>query len=674
LYEGKVEDRSVDQAPIDTRTIIALLAVGDAALPAALALYGGDIKKEKMYAPFMLGKVLQALAWVLLGLRGLIPDIVSACAGNSIIFCGYALEIAALTATENVRRGEARALSIIALVGIAVFWTIPLSPTSRLGAASVVMAAIFVLGSAYVFTARIPKRQKLALGPMFVLATLAFAARGFAGFSGELTLLSNDILQHVTFLLLYFIMLADGITFLLIQKQRGDRLLAEAESKYHSLIETANEAIVIIRDERIVYANHRSAELFKRPLEAVVGESMLHLVPLESREEVRRFYAERLGGKGPAVRFDLQIQTQPGRTRWVLVSVSNIVFEGRTALLAVLTDIEERKRDEERIKQLNSQLEAERNQAELLAVTDGLTGLANRRSFDERLAAEFYRLKRSCAPLSLAMIDVDHFKAYNDALGHPEGDICLKRIAAAIADAARRPADIAARYGGEEFAVIMPETERDGILARAESIRSAVEALAIPHPSGRVVTISLGAVTALPSLLAVPERIVELADQALYRAKAEGRNRVESATPALEQNDIFGSLARLTWRESDRCGEATIDAEHKNLIERANSLLEAVLKRGGKEELGGRIAEFLTLVQAHFRDEEAILARAGFPGLEEHRGSHARLLAKAQCIFEGYSAGRLDIAELFSFIAYDVVLTHMHVDDREFFPYLGNCR
>ena len=160
---------------------------------------------------------------------------------------------------------------------------------------------------------------------------------------------------------------------------------------------------------------------------------------------------------------------------------------------------------------------------------DGLTGLANRRCFDERLRAEWPHAQRHHQPLALLMIDIDHFKAYNDRLGHLAGDVCLKRIAATLQTHMRRPYDIVARYGGEEFVCLLPECDLGGALERAESMRAAVEELAIPHPdpgTAGIVTLSIGVTVINASPSNTPEAALRMADQFLYRAKHAGRNQV----------------------------------------------------------------------------------------------------------------------------------------------------
>jgi diguanylate cyclase (GGDEF)-like protein len=169
-----------------------------------------------------------------------------------------------------------------------------------------------------------------------------------------------------------------------------------------------------------------------------------------------------------------------------------------------------------------------------LSSQDGLTGLSNRRHFDEALTREWRRALRSRGPISLLMLDIDGFKAYNDSNGHQEGDECLKSVATALRDVLKRSGDLCARYGGEEFAVILPETGLDGAARVAETLRATVEALQIPHPKGPispVVTVSIGAHCLFPNESTNPAALISGADMALYMAKQTGRNRACLADP-----------------------------------------------------------------------------------------------------------------------------------------------
>jgi diguanylate cyclase (GGDEF)-like protein len=166
-----------------------------------------------------------------------------------------------------------------------------------------------------------------------------------------------------------------------------------------------------------------------------------------------------------------------------------------------------------------------------LAHQDGLTRLSNRRRFDEVLQRELLSQQRTRQPLSLVLMDVDHFKQYNDTYGHAAGDDCLRLLGGLLHGAVRRGTDLAARYGGEEFVLVLPHTGREGGIALAESVRQALLAARIPHATSSVcgfVTLSLGLVCSDPAAHPPPSAagLIAAADEQLYRAKSQGRNRV----------------------------------------------------------------------------------------------------------------------------------------------------
>ena len=202
-----------------------------------------------------------------------------------------------------------------------------------------------------------------------------------------------------------------------------------------------------------------------------------------------------------------------GRRSYLAIDAGPVFdVEGRLyAVVASLRDITAQKEAQDALRSL--------------AALDSLTGLANRRTFDTALEVEAQRCNRSGAPLSLLMMDIDHFKSFNDHYGHCGGDACLKRVASAIAGSVLRAGDLAARYGGEEFAVILPDTDLPGAQAIGERLREAVEDLKIRHgalSAGPVVTMSVGGASAVP---VDPRTLIAKADAALYAVKRGGRNR-----------------------------------------------------------------------------------------------------------------------------------------------------
>ena len=240
---------------------------------------------------------------------------------------------------------------------------------------------------------------------------------------------------------------------------------------------------------------------------------------------------------GTPLDIDLPLIQQNGRERWVHVRgrrVKGGTGEDGYRMIGTVQDITERIQTEEALNRANAQLEEhlrfineqnallEAQQLELkaLATTDGLTGLKNHRAFQERLAEEFHRVERYHPSLSLVLLDVDHFKQYNDSFGHPEGDKVLKLVAQLL-KSVTRDCDLVARYGGEEFVVILPETDSEGAMRAAERIRKAIEEAAWTL---RPVTASFG-VTTLHTNTESPQTLISEADEALYAAKRNGRNR-----------------------------------------------------------------------------------------------------------------------------------------------------
>ena len=161
---------------------------------------------------------------------------------------------------------------------------------------------------------------------------------------------------------------------------------------------------------------------------------------------------------------------------------------------------------------------------------DPLTQIANRRCFEYTLGLEWKRAQRLGNPISLIMVDIDHFKDYNDHYGHQAGDRCLQRVAALLQAKVQRPTDLVARYGGEEFVIVLPDTSIEAALALAETMRNGVQALHLEHvasPTTTWVTLSLGVACLIPGDGSSSAQLLQSADRALYRAKAAGRNRCE---------------------------------------------------------------------------------------------------------------------------------------------------
>ncbi|MDD2850325.1 MAG: diguanylate cyclase [Desulfuromonadaceae bacterium] len=306
----------------------------------------------------------------------------------------------------------------------------------------------------------------------------------------------------------------------------------------------------------------------------------------------------------------------------------------------------------------------------LLATTDGLTGIANRRHFDAVIEVEFARLYRSKAPLSLILLDIDHFKLFNDAYGHVAGDQCLKNVAGVFQRCITRAPDLAARYGGEEFAAILPETDYRGAITLAEKIRAKVAGMAIPHcDSGTesYVTVSLGVVTLDCTKVQSPLDAVAITDRQLYRAKSEGRNRIASWN-GMDVHPVCESMLRLTWNTSYDSGEPTIDNEHRELFLLANVLLEKVLAGNTEPDQFKQAFDNLQVhIVKHFAHEESILLEHGYDRVVDHTERHCVLVESAMKLRRQFEESGVSVGELVEFLVSEVVVGHMLNKDRAFF-------
>ncbi|MEO5596074.1 MAG: sensor domain-containing diguanylate cyclase [Lysobacteraceae bacterium] len=222
---------------------------------------------------------------------------------------------------------------------------------------------------------------------------------------------------------------------------------------------------------------------------------------------------------------DYRALTSDGSYVWIRDVVHVVRNENGDvdSLIGFMFDISERKEAENQLVRLQKKLEQ-------LSLTDGLTGISNRRMFDQRLETEWIASRRSGKPLSLIMLDTDYFKQFNDVHGHVEGDECLKRFAGELKSIAQRPRDVVARFGGEEFTLLLPETDEAMARKLAEQCVSLIEQMQIPHGNSTVssfVTASIGVVTVVVATEENSRELVERVDRMLYAAKHKGRNRIE---------------------------------------------------------------------------------------------------------------------------------------------------
>jgi diguanylate cyclase (GGDEF)-like protein/PAS domain S-box-containing protein len=293
---------------------------------------------------------------------------------------------------------------------------------------------------------------------------------------------------------------------------------------FRHLAESSNDVIINCEmDGKAKYASPSIMQLLGIAPEEIIGKSHLSFVLPEDIPAIEATVAQHATGQSDGTA-TFRMKRRDGTIVWVEGRGRKGVdpATGNAEFVIVMRDITERKALETKLA--------------MLASTDGLTGLANRRAFDEALEKEWRRAQRSGAELSLLLLDLDRFKSFNDHYGHQVGDDCLRTVAAAIGKTLRRAGDLAARYGGEEIAIILPATDSAGAIEIGSAMRTAIEALCIPHQHNiegdQRVTVSIGVATALSRVggsVQMPAALLQAADIALYKAKQNGRNRLETA-------------------------------------------------------------------------------------------------------------------------------------------------
>jgi len=307
------------------------------------------------------------------------------------------------------------------------------------------------------------------------------------------------------------------------QLQRGQRMaaaLVEKEAHFRLLAEGSSDMVTRIGlDERLRYVSPSSSRVVGWRPNQLIGTDALAGIHPEDRPHVQAVVDAMKRGDTDEARLTYRNAHRQKSEVW-LESTMRVTRKDNGSVdgvVAISRDITEQKQLETRL--------------ETLAIEDSLTGLANRRRFDERLNEEWARAYRDRSSLGLLMIDVDHFKSYNDEYGHPAGDACLRVVAKIIAAETQRVGDLAARYGGEEFAMLLPNTDAAGCARLGERIRSAVRDAGLVHasnPAASCVTVSVGGATCRPAFerTAGTGSLVEAADQALYAAKDAGRDQL----------------------------------------------------------------------------------------------------------------------------------------------------
>jgi len=381
-----------------------------------------------------------------------------------------------------------------------------------------------------------------ALGLMLVAVIGGFlttAGRGPVALMASASISKRDLLLQAflaTAMLMVYL-----IELLIAESKHLQANLQVSERRFRMLAEASSDVIVLTDlAGRRSYVSPAAQEVLGWKPQQLLGGNFRELVHAEDVVAMERLFAGCEEGL-PTRPLEYRCRQVDGSYVWLEINprLYHDPDSGKAAgFVNVIRDISRRKREEEEQQRVFETVEH-------LALSDGLTGIANRRQFDMMLEREWLRGVREQTNLSLLLIDVDRFKAYNDVYGHPSGDECLRQVVATVKPLVNRPADLLARYGGEEFAVILPNTEARGACQMAERIRKAVEERRLSHPGNpphSVVTLSVGCAASIPRRDASHLELLEAADRALYKAKSEGRNCVHLAEGFIDQGPALASI------------------------------------------------------------------------------------------------------------------------------------
>ncbi|MCL1887149.1 MAG: diguanylate cyclase [Betaproteobacteria bacterium] len=435
------------------------------------------------------------------------------------------------------------------------------------------------------------------------------------------------------------------------------------------------------RQHRYLYVNDELAQVLGCPVEEIIGRRADDFV-MHANSQMMYSHQNEVMSSGKAVRYVDQIGVKNRAYTFVSVyfpqkdnlgvitgiGFIGILIQDRDWLDAGLKSALEK--TQETLLDLQKQVEDMR----LQATTDPLTGIWNRVQAEIFGQQEMVRRMRNGNPVAIVFADLDHFKNVNDSWGHAVGDAVLVEFCRVV-KSCLRACDVLARWGGEEFVIILPDTSLEEAQVAAERIRVTIEKHHFDHI--KIQTASFGVAAYLSG--ETWHEWVERADAALYRAKNKGRNRVEldttNARDDMPQESAYPSrFLRLAWRQDYECGHPVIDHQHKQLFAATNNLLSAFLAGKSEKSIKILIDGLIVDMMNHFRDEEEIFRAVGYPQSDAHANRHEDVVDKVRKMSDCYYNGELELGELFSFLAYEVIIMNMLADDKGFFSYFnGNA-
>jgi len=519
---------------MDLGTVMLLLSVGSFLFAFLLMIFKFN-KNNPQNVPFWIAaKILQGCGSLMLYFRTTDFDALTITANTTLLLgCAYeAYAVGTLVERKISRRHHL--LTSLAIMLVCVL-TVFISGPARTGTFFLMQSILYFLPSVFLFRSEIKYSLQSVMAVCYSVAgTVFLIASALCLFTPDISSsLANKPIAGAIPGVSFCIFLISGFILLMLAKERSDlqvkeiqKTLKKNEIRFQKIVETANEGIIVFDENfKIIFANSNMASILGYTVEEMAGRAYISFF---SEDNLPVYdYQISLRKKGYQSTYECALLTKIGESHWFLVSAKAImdelgVFEGS---FAMLTDINERKEKELQLTESNKRLTE-------LSNKDSLTGIGNRRLFDEKLEIEYKRHIETNSPLSIILFDIDHFKEYNDCYGHVTGDDCLRKIGSVLQDALKNTAYLAARYGGEEFACILPDTDLKTAVKVSEKIKRKIHELKIEHTKSKInefVTASFGVITAKSVSDASPKELVDMADKLLYKAKMAGRNKIEYA-------------------------------------------------------------------------------------------------------------------------------------------------
>jgi diguanylate cyclase (GGDEF)-like protein/hemerythrin-like metal-binding protein/PAS domain S-box-containing protein len=449
--------------------------------------------------------------------------------------------------------------------------------------------------------------------------------------------------------------------------------LQASEGRYRFIAENTFDVIwtMNLSSQRLSYVSPSVERLLGYTPEEIMAQPFGSTMTAESATRFRGALADAVANWKGGERSRTMLATEIGQPHKdghiVQTEMVTTLHENEAgkleSILGVTRDITERKQAEEAIRHL--------------AFYDGLTQLPNRRLLLDRLQQTIARCRRSLSPAALLFIDLDKFKPINDELGHDVGDWLLQSVARRMSECLR-PYDTAARVGGDEFVILLPDLAKaEQALVIAERVRATLETPFVTNDGQRLeVSASVG-VALYPDHGENERELLRAGDEAMYRAKKSGRNRVQMLAvselvriPSEPVSDPKG-FARVVWKSEYTCGHSVIDTEHHALFRNANRLIEYAARRDWvAPTFRAMLDELLSEIGTHFRHEEDILREHGYAQLPQHSRLHQALLKRGEAVRLQANGAGVSVAALIEFVAVEVIANHVLLADRDFFPLL----